>query len=592
MKGVRAMSLTWGRSAKAWAGLAAFVAAGVGLWLYAERSRAETPTSSGYRTAKIERGSITSAVTATGTINPTSTVIVGSQMSGLVKEILVDFNSKVSSGQVVARLDDTQARAKLEGARADLAQAQAQIATQQAQALKNRADADKARAQVADAEAQRARLALVIADAQKTYDRQAELSRRGVASAVQLQSAKTALDTQEAQIASAQAQIGSARAAVASLEADAKVIAAQTLAAEATARQRAAVVKQIEVDLSNTEIRSPVDGVVVQRQIELGQTVAASLQTPTLFLIAQNLATMEIYANVDESDVGRVKPGQRVVFTVNAYPARTFEGRLKLVRLGSQTVQNVVIYTAIVAVENPRLELLPGMTASLRIVADERENVLKIPNAALRWRPAQAAPPAASAPQNPLSGGLAGGPGLGPPRGGRGAGAAGGGAGGAQGGGQTMMRDVAQAIRDEVKPDSDQQAKIDRIIAGAPSRFQAAAGEGAGADPRARREKMREARAAMMSEIEATLRPDQKPAFEAAARRVASGASGRGGEAEGAAGRVFVLDGEGEPQAVAVRLGASDGSFTEALSGLDEGREAIVGGGPPKSSGSIFGRFF
>jgi len=149
-----------------------------------------------------------------------------------------------------------------------------------------------------------------------------------------------------------------------------------------------AVLREVEVDLANTDIRSPVDGVIIQRSVELGQTVAASLQSPTIFTIADDLHRMEIAVSVDETDVGRVKPGQSVAFTVSAYPGREFEGKVKHVRLGSQTVSNVVTYTGIVSIENPKLELLPGMTASARIETDSRVSALLAPNAALRWKPA------------------------------------------------------------------------------------------------------------------------------------------------------------------------------------------------------------
>jgi HlyD family secretion protein len=191
--------------------------------------------------------------------------------------------------------------------------------------------------------------------------------------------------------------VDSAKAAIAGLAADLQVAQANLEAVKAQIEQREAAVRQIEVDLRNTDIRSPVSGVIVQRNVELGQTVAASLQAPELFRIADDLRHMEIAANIDETDVGRIKPGQRVAFTVTAYPGRTFEGRVKQVRLGSQTVQNVVIYTTIISIENPRRELLPGMTANLRVETDRRADVVRIPNAALRWRPAAlAVEPAAS----------------------------------------------------------------------------------------------------------------------------------------------------------------------------------------------------
>nr|WP_246718619.1 efflux RND transporter periplasmic adaptor subunit [Microvirga terrestris] len=163
---------------------------------------------------------------------------------------------------------------------------------------------------------------------------------------------------------------------------------ANVKSAEAIILQRQAKLRDIEIDLARTEIKSPVEGVVVKRDIELGQTVAASLSAPTLFTIAQDLREIDIYANIDEADVGRLKEGQKVSFTVNAYPNRTFDGRVRMVRLAAQTVQNVVTYTAVISVRNQDQALLPGMTANLQIITDEREDVLRIPNAALRFRPA------------------------------------------------------------------------------------------------------------------------------------------------------------------------------------------------------------
>ena len=541
--------------------------AGAGYLYYGGLSRADLPEAA-YRTARVERGDIVAAVAATGTINPTSTILVGTQMSGLVVEILADYNSEVKARAVVARLDATQVKAKLDAARADLMQAQAQAQVQQANVQKNLADTDRARALLADAESQLARVDVQVADAQRTLQRQTELNQNGVTTGVALQAAKTATDTAKAQRASATAQINSAKAAVTSLEADRAVTAAQIAAAQAAAMQRQAMVRQIEVDLENTEIRSPVDGVVVQRSIELGQTVAASLQAPTLFQIAQDLREMEIYANVDEADVGRVVSGQAVTFNVNAWPGKNFDGQVKLVRLGAQTVQNVVIYTAIITVKNPRLELKPGMTANLRILTDKRSNVLRVPNAALRWKPAgtpaEQATPAAGA------GSLLGTPvaGMMPPQPTSG------------GSGQRANTELADSIKAEIKPDGEQQKQIDAIFANMKGQFaQVAAGE---SDPVVRRERMRALREAMASDIAALLSPVQRTQFTGLRERLNPGK--RGGDSGstgqvGQSGRVFVSAG-GKPEAVPLRLGASDGVFTELLSGaLDENREIIIGGG-------------
>ncbi len=238
---------------------------------------------------------------------------------------------------------------------------------------KVKADTDKAHAAQADSEAQVARNEALLGDTEKIFQRQTELRTRGFASEQAFDTARSARDAQTAALNSARAQVNSAKAAIAGLAADLQVAKANVAAVTAQIAQREAAVRQIEVDLRNTDIRSPVNGVVVQRNVELGATVAASLQAPTLFLIADDLHRMEIAASIDETDVGRIKSGQRVTFTVNAYPGRTFEGVVKQVRLGSTTVQNVVIYTTIMSIENPRLELLPGMTANLRIETDRRE---------------------------------------------------------------------------------------------------------------------------------------------------------------------------------------------------------------------------
>ncbi|HEX2215984.1 MAG TPA: efflux RND transporter periplasmic adaptor subunit, partial [Xanthobacteraceae bacterium] len=312
-----------------------------------------------YRLAKVDRGSIVAVVNATGTINPTTTVIVGSQLSGQVVEILADYNSEVKAGQVVARLNSDQIRARLDAARADLENMRATRLVQEAQIQRVLADIERAKATEADAEAQIARNEALLADAERAVKRQAELRSRGVTTEAAHDTARAQRDAQRASLDSARAQLMSAKAQALGLEADLKVAKAQLQAVGAQIMQREAAVRQIEVDLRNTDIRSPVSGIVVQRNVELGQTVAASLQAPTLFLIADDLRRMEIAANIDETDVGRIKAGQQVAFTVNAHPGRNFEGVVKQVRLGSQTVQNVVIYTTIISVENPRQELLP-----------------------------------------------------------------------------------------------------------------------------------------------------------------------------------------------------------------------------------------
>lgn len=548
----------------AWiAGGAALVAL-VGLAWYAQPFAA-SKSSPPYRFARVERGDIIAAVAATGTINPISIVIVGSQLSGQVVEILSDYNDIVKANQMMARLNTDQLRAKADAARADLAQARALAMVQEANLEKNKADQEKARAAMADMSAQMRRADALVDDARQTLARQEQLVTRGSATEVTLQAARTASLTQQAARESTAAQITSAAASLSSLIADAQVTTAQLASARASIAQREAVIRQIEVDIRNSEIRSPVDGVVVQRNIELGQTVAASLQAPTLFLVVENLDNMVIYANVDETDVGRVQPGQPAPFTVNAFPGRTFEGRVQQVRLGSQTIQNVVIYTAVIAVENPGRVLLPGMTANLRVLTERKGDVLRVSNAALRFRPAgelgaDRPPQVGGAPGASPFGGL-------PAAGGQASGGANQNAG-------RQFAQFAQRIKTEVVLDAAQSAAVDTIFAAAREKARTIATSEAG--PAQRRESFARFRNETAEQVKALLTPAQQPKFEAIRADFAPTAG------RGQFGRLHRLGADGELQAITVRLGASDGTFTEITDAgsLKPGDDVVIGGGP------------
>lgn len=538
------------------AAASAIAAIGAIFYFYPEGAPAEDT----YRLAKSDRGEIVATVTATGTINPITTVIVGSQLSGQVVEILADFNSTVQAGQVVARLNSDQIRARLDAARADLAQMRANRQVQEGMIAKVRADTEKARAAIADAEAQVARNEALLADSERIFQRQSELRTRGFAAQQTYDTARTTRDAQEAALNSARAQVLSARAALAGLAADLQVAEAGLEAVKAQIAQREAAVRQIEVDLRNTEIKSPVSGVVVQRNVELGQTVAASLQAPELFRIADDLRHMEIAAHIDETDVGRIQPGQRATFTVTAFPGRTFEGGVKQVRLGSQVVQNVVIYTAIISIENPRLELLPGMTASLRVETDRRENVLRVPNAALRWRPpatdlALGTAPAANS--------------AGAPRGANAAAA--------------RLTEFVAAIKAELKPGAAQTKELEAALSDLRKSFTAGAADGASQTER--RERARSALREFEERVAGLLDEGQRSRFEEIRKRFASDA------AQGQVARLFVPGRGSTPQGVTVRVGATDGVMTEILSGLEAGRDVIVGGGPRSSATNRRPRF-
>jgi HlyD family secretion protein len=316
--------------------------AGVGLFTAFE-IRSKTPLE--YYTAKVENGEIKQVVEATGTINAVITVQVGSQVSGSISKLYADFNSHVRKGQTIAQIDPAlfegalaQAKADLENARANLAVAIANTAKAKASDVQMRAD----------------------------YERNLGLGKQGVISQQTLDVAKANAESATAQVNGAVAQEHQARAQL---------------------QQKEAAVQVAQTNLDYTTIHAPIDGTVVARNVDVGQTVAASLQAPTLFIIAQDLTKMQVYAKTDESDVGQIRPGQKVSFKVDAYPRETFTGTVSQVRMNSTVVQNVVTYDTIIDFSNPDLKLFPGMTAYVSIPVATATNAIKVPNGALRYKP-------------------------------------------------------------------------------------------------------------------------------------------------------------------------------------------------------------
>lgn len=298
-----------------------------------------------YFTAKVERGSVRDVVDVTGTINAVTTVLVGSQISGRIARLSADFNSVVRKGQVIAEIDP----ALFEGA---LLQAEADLKSAQVNVLASGANLDKAKA--------------LLVQAKADYERAATLAKQDSIAMQAVDLAKAAYDSAAATV-------------------EASVAAVQQ--AEAQVNQKAGAVAVARTNLQYTVIRSPIDGTVVARNVDVGQTVAASLQAPTLFTIAQDLTKMQVYAKTDESNVGKVKVGRPVTFKVDAFPKDTFKGVVSQVRMNPVTVQNVVNYDAIIDFDNPELKLFPGMTAYVTIPVASAEDVLKVPNGALRYTP-------------------------------------------------------------------------------------------------------------------------------------------------------------------------------------------------------------
>jgi HlyD family secretion protein len=319
-------------------------------------------------------------------------VQVGSQVSGNIQKLFADFNTHVTKGQVVAQIDPQLFQARVDQARANLSAAQSAVANAQATIAKSQADVAGAKAAVATAQANAVKARSAVDDANVKLGRRLTLVKEGVLSRDDGDTAQATYDQAAAAYDAAQAQVAAAQQNVTAAEAQVRVAETQLTSAQAQVRQAQAALAQAEVDLDNTTIRAPVDGVVVSRSIDVGQTVAASMQAPTLFQIAQDLTNMQVDTNVSEADIGRVQVGQKATFTVDAYPGEVFRGTVTSIRKAAINVQNVITYDVVIGVANPEMKLFPGMTANVKIMIDRRQDVLKVPNAALRFRPATEAP--------------------------------------------------------------------------------------------------------------------------------------------------------------------------------------------------------
>ena len=372
-----------------------------------------------YMTAKVERGNLRNTVTATGTLQAVVTVQVGSQASGTISALNVDFNSPVKQGQVIAQLDPSVSKAQVDQARANLQQARASLQQSVANVAGSRAGVSDAQAKaqaaestvqnnqsgVSSAQANVAVLKAQLDDAQAFLNQQASLMKSGVIAQRDYDLANTAYKTAEARYNQAQAQlqqavlsqqssassgIAQSKAQVQQTQAQVQQSQAQVQQAQAQVQQAQAALQLAEVNLAHTTITSPIDGIVVSRDVNVGQTVAASLSAPTLFTIAKDLTQMQVIANIDQADIGLVEQAKSVKFSVDAFPGKEYDGQIEQMRLNPVNVQNVVTYNVVIDVNNPEQKLKPGMTANLTITIDERNNVLKVPNSALRFTPTDA----------------------------------------------------------------------------------------------------------------------------------------------------------------------------------------------------------
>jgi HlyD family secretion protein len=455
-----------------------------------------------YQTATLSRGNIESVVNAAGTINPVVTVDVGSEVSGTIAELRADFNSVVKKGDVIAQLDDRTVLSKLTQNQADLAAARASLEQQKANISSAKANLNLNKTE---------------------YERLKPLVARGLISRSELDKAKAAYEVSVAQVQQADSQV---------------------IASNAQIAQKQAVLQQTQLDLDRTTIRSPLDGVVIDRQVSIGQTVAASLSAPILFKIAQDLSQMQIEADVDEADIGKIREKQPVRFTVDAYPERKFSGEVAQVRKASTVNNNVVTYKVVIRAANEDKALLPGMTANVDMVIGLKENVLRVPNAALRFKPATGTAVAA------------------------------------QSGGNNMAQRMQETFA-KLQLSADQQKQVDTVLA----EFQASmetvrnsAGAG-GFGPNAR-EQMAPLRQKMNNSLKSILSEAQYAQYEAASaqtggnRRPANGSNNT--DANFTRGELWSLQ-DGKPTALRVRVGLSNDEFSEIQGqNIDETTAVIV----------------
>jgi HlyD family secretion protein len=496
---------------------------------------------SSFRLAAVERGPIISAVSTSGTLNAVITVQVGSQVSGQIKELLADFNSEVKAGLVIARIDPETFEAKVRQARAELDVARANVHIQRAGIERAQKELANAAASLNSAKARTEKARVTLVNAKRNLERRRALFQSGSVSESQIDDAQTAHDQTLAQMTSDEADERASESMVATREAALKTARAQVDYAIEQVRQKEAALYQAEVDLENTFIRSPVDGVVIERAVDIGQTVAATFQAPKLFVIAQDLRQMQVETDVDEADIGRVHVDQEAIFTVDAFAGREFHGRVLQVRKAPRVVQNVVTYTVLVSADNSDLRLLPGMTANIQIIVDERQNALKVSNAALRFKPnGEDAKSTGGASRSAA----------------------------ASSGETAQPAERLKQLTAALRLTESQQNQVRVILSDAREKLealrrQAATPEEIRRETQAQRERTRNVIATLLA-------PEQREKYVRFAAAQEGVAPLRG--------KVYVAGEKDKPQSVDLVLGISDGTFTEVVSGdLNTGQQVIIG---------------
>ncbi|WP_416306267.1 efflux RND transporter periplasmic adaptor subunit [Neptunicella sp. SCSIO 80796] len=474
--------------------LVLFAIFAVVIWWFIEPQQTEQQIK--YHTQPLSLGNIESTVNSSGAISPVVTVDVGSELSGLISQLNVDFNDVVTSGQVIARIDDRTVQSRLKQSEADLASSQASLAQLKAALVKAKAEE---------------------ALAEREFQRTRELRSKNLVSESELDISETAYELTKVSIDTAKAAI---------------------LVGESKVLQSQSSLEQVKLDLDRTYIRSPVDGVIIDRQVDKGQAVSASLSAPVLFSIAQDLVKMQIEADVDEADIGRIKQGQAVKFTVDAFPERKFTGVVSQVRKAATVTNNVVTYKVIISLENKDLLLLPGMTANVDIILGQRSNVLRVANSALRFSPEN----------------------------------------------QTASNDIGPDISDRVELlseklglDTAQQGKLEKVMTSMQQSMQEIRSSRSAmpGPPPDTREMMKKVRSQTDRELKSFLTPEQMEQYQAFNQQRRKAFAGGDKDAEYSRGTVWVLR-DGQPHKVNVRVGIADLEYSEIVSDQLQGGDPVI----------------
>jgi HlyD family secretion protein len=496
-----------------------------------------------YLTAAVERGAITTTVNATGIVNAVTTVQVGTQVSGILQKLFVDFNSPVKENDIIAQLEQAPLETKVTQARANVASAIAAVEVAKATTAGAKAAVDSAHANVESAKANVEKAKVAVIDTRRTLERSQGMASKSLIAQSDLDTAQTNYDSAVAQLKAAEAQqdatVGQLKAAIAQQHLDE----AQEVAAAAQVDQAKAALQSTELDLEHATIRAPVNGIVVSRSVDVGQTVAASLQAPTLFLIAQDLTQMQVDTNVSEADIGRVQVGQTATFTVDAYQNTTFTGQVTQVRNAPITVQNVVTYDAVVQVGNTDLQLKPGMTANISFLIAERQDVVKVPTAALRFQPNGDGPDTSSRDSQATQ------------RGG--------------GSGSGRSKEMQQQLTKELSLTPEQQTRLSEVCQKAAQQFRALREE----ETEERRQAMRrDMQAHTQAQIRELLTPEQRQKYEALMK------AREDAQMQQRPGRVWVMDVNGKPEPHPLTIGIANDTHTEVTAGdLSAGQQVITG---------------